>query len=62
VHIDEFNVLCLLGKGSYAKVYLVDTTKAICCAPSARSLKALKMLSKESLHMKDYFEYIKDEK
>jgi serine/threonine protein kinase len=31
VKVANINVICLLGQGSYAKVYLVDTRSAICC-------------------------------
>ena len=62
MQIRNFSVLCLLGQGSFAKVYLLDTAGATCCPQSLRNLRALKMISKESLALKDYFEYIKDEK
>lgn len=54
VDITKIKVICMLGAGSYAKVYLVekfDDTKS--------KFFAMKVLDKRDLREKDYFSYIK---
>lgn len=59
--MDSINIVCQIGQGSYAKVFLVEQTDSRSIAKDTR-YKAMKMLCKESLRQKDYFDYIKVEK
>lgn len=58
VDIKRIKVICMLGQGSYAKVYLVEKFNET----GGSMFYAMKVLDKRDLREKDYFSYIKLEK
>jgi serine/threonine protein kinase len=58
VDIKRIKVICMLGYGSYAKVYLVEKFNET----GGSMFYAMKVLDKRDLREKDYFSYIKLEK
>ena len=67
VDLRSINIICLLGEGSFAKVYLVRKEQKGIVANHPSSQKAytyyaMKVLNKGILKQKDYFSYIKLER
>lgn len=54
VDIKKIKVICMLGYGSYAKVYLVEKFNE-----TGSMFYAMKVLDKRDLKEKDYFSYVK---
>ena len=65
-NLKDIRIICLLGEGSFAKVFLVrkETQKRVKDGSNRSCSKyyAMKVLSKNILKEKDYFSYIKLEK
>ena len=57
VDVKKIRVICMLGRGSYAKVYLVEKTDE-----SGSKVYAMKVLDKRDLWKKDHYNYVKLEK
>lgn len=55
VDIKKIKVICLLGKGSYASVFLVEKFEE----DESSTYYAMKVLDKKELKQKDYFSYVK---
>ena len=53
----SIRIICLLGEGSFAKVFLVKKTEG-----NLSNYYAMKVLDKKLLKTKDYFSYIKLER
>ena len=67
VDLRSINIICLLGEGSFAKVYLVRKEQKSIVADQPSAMKnytyyAMKVLNKNILKQKDYFSYIKLER
>ena len=70
VDLRSIQIICLLGEGSFAKVYLVrkeNYTRTIVAKEKDKNLTgydyyAMKVLNKNILKEKDYFSYIKLER
>lgn len=54
VDISKIRIHCLLGQGSYAKVFLAEKLNE-----SGSKFYAMKVLDKRELRQKDYFSYVK---
>jgi len=59
VDIKKIKVICMLGQGSYAKVYLVEKFDD---KEENSEFYAMKVLDKRELRNKDYFNYVKLER
>ena len=59
IDVDNIRIICMIGEGSFAKVYLIEKTGK---HSGKKTYYAMKMLNKKELRDKDSFSYVKLEK
>ena len=59
IDVDNIKIICMIGEGSFAKVYLIEKTGK---NTGTKTYYAMKMLNKKELKEKDSFSYVKLEK